>query len=251
MAFHQIHVRPGVVLTETGRTIVQMMGYCPQAAQLYVTSSKRDEPGSHHNNGDAVDFGFYDDPEPNDTDQRQAREAARWCFSVVGVAAFKEFIHSTPFSDDDGFYIRRGQRVGRSSFGETVARQHVNHIHMAMDLDKARAAVARVSGGQARSLGDGHGVPPWPLPAHHFFGLVTGPDTSHGGRRTADQPHIKEIQQRLQALGHAPRTPGWADGIFEQPTKDAVARWQRARFAALTTRFGEVWSDDWRRLFSR
>jgi len=50
-------------------------------------------------------------------------------------------------------------------------------------------------------------------------------------------------------LAFAPNIPGWADGIFEQPTKDAVTLWQHARMPD-TTLFGEVWHDDWNALFT-
>ena len=58
---------------------------------------------------------------------------------------------------------------------------------------------------------------------------------------------IKLIQQALQSKGFAPNYAGWADGVYEQPTKDAVAAWQRAKMPG-TTRFGEVWWDDWAEL---
>lgn len=91
----------------------------------------------------------------------------------------------------------------------------------------------------------------WTLPAgNHFYGLITGPDNSHGGWKSDERDDVKAIQQRLQVLGFAPKTPGWADGKFEEPTKDAVARWQRTKYASKTTRYGEVWSDDWVRLFT-
>jgi len=99
----------------------------------------------------------------------------------------------------------------------------------------------------------GH-VPPWPGPALRwgtgdYFGLVTGPAASHGGYHSNERPYVAMIQRRLQLLGFAPRTAGWADGRYEQPTADAVAAWQRARWAKFTSRYGEVWSDDWARLF--
>ncbi len=93
-------------------------------------------------------------------------------------------------------------------------------------------------------------APPWPLPANHYFGLITGPAASHGGYYVSERPFIVQIQRRLQAMGYAPRTPGWADGIYEQPTQNAVTRWQHAKWAKYTSRYGEVWSDDWQRLFT-
>lgn len=97
---------------------------------------------------------------------------------------------------------------------------------------------------------------PWPsyMPSFHFFGLVTGPAKSHGGYYVQERADVKAIQQRLIVLGYVPGitnpNSSWADGIFEQPTKDAVAAWQRKNYAATTSYYGEVWSDDWRHLFT-
>jgi hypothetical protein len=97
---------------------------------------------------------------------------------------------------------------------------------------------------------------PWPsyMQPGNFFGLITGPSVSHGGFFPNERPDVEAIQQRLIQLGFVPGVTnihsGWADGKFEQQTRDAVARWQRARYAAQTTRYGEVWQDDWARLFT-
>lgn len=93
------------------------------------------------------------------------------------------------------------------------------------------------------------GAGPFPLPRNHYFGLITGPNESHGGFYASERPHIVRIQRALQAKGYAPNYPSWADGVYEQPTKDAVAAWQRREMPG-TTRFGEVWWDDWARLLA-
>lgn len=97
---------------------------------------------------------------------------------------------------------------------------------------------------------------PWPsyVPQSEYFGLITGPNESHGGYYAIERPDVKAIQQRLITLGFVPGITNplsnWADGIYEQPTYTAVAAWQRKLYAPLTTRYGEVWSDDWSRLFT-
>lgn len=91
--------------------------------------------------------------------------------------------------------------------------------------------------------------PAWPfwMPPGQYFGLITGPAASHGGANPQEREAVFTIQHRLQMLGFAPRTAGWADGKFESATAAAVAQWQRQRMPG-TTRFGEVWPDDWRKL---
>src|SRR6185437_15333290 len=96
---------------------------------------------------------------------------------------------------------------------------------------------------------------PWPayMPAGHYFGLITGPDQSHGGFSPNEVPDVQAIQRKLIQLGfvpgHSNPDDGWADGKFEQPTADAVARFQRAKMPG-TQFFGQVWPDDWQKLFS-
>jgi hypothetical protein len=94
--------------------------------------------------------------------------------------------------------------------------------------------------------------PAWPLPAGHYFGLASGPAKSHGGFFVWERPYVRRIQRRMIKLGFVPGVrdveSDWADGVFERPTKDAVAAWQLDKWATETTRFGEVWPDDWIRL---
>lgn len=95
------------------------------------------------------------------------------------------------------------------------------------------------------------GAPAWPLPRDHYFGLITGPNESHGGFYTAEREWVRTIQRALIRKGYVPgitdpNSP-WADGVFEQPTADAVTRFQRAEMPG-TTWFGQVWWDDWAKL---
>lgn len=111
-----------------------------------------------------------------------------------------------------------------------------------------------------------HRGTPWPGPQLHFgphdhFGNINGPDESHGGAFANERPFVKMIQQRLIALGFVPGVTDvngeWADGIFDTkgnhsltgPTSEAVIRFQRAHMPG-TKFFGQVWSDDWAKLFS-
>jgi len=95
----------------------------------------------------------------------------------------------------------------------------------------------------------------WPeyMVTGHYFGLVSGPEESHGGGYEQERADVRAIQQRMIALGYVPGVTdphsGWADGVYEQPTVDAVAAWQRA--LALNTEFhGRVYLDDWYALFT-
>lgn len=88
-------------------------------------------------------------------------------------------------------------------------------------------------------------LPAWTLPAGHFYGLVSGGEDSHGGYYEAERPAIAAIQRWLIKHGYAGAvSDAWADGIFEQPTVDAVTAFQRAERPNSTDRWGEIWADD-------
>ena len=80
----------------------------------------------------------------------------------------------------------------------------------------------------------------------HYFGLISGPNESHGGKYPQERPDITAIQARLNSVGFK----CLADGVFGPRTKAAVTDWQEKFYASSTSRYGEVWSDDWKRLFT-
>ena len=88
-------------------------------------------------------------------------------------------------------------------------------------------------------------LPAWTLPSGHFYGLVSGGEDSHGGFYEGERPAIAAIQRWLIRHGYAGNVDdSWADGIFEQPTADAAARFQHAERPNSTDRWGEIWADD-------
>jgi hypothetical protein len=99
-----------------------------------------------------------------------------------------------------------------------------------------------------------HPKRPWPsyMASGHYFGDIKGPAQSHGGANAHEVPDVQAIQQKLIALGFVPGhsnvDDGWADGRFEQPTADAVTRFQRKHLPG-TQFYGQIWSDDWAVLF--
>ncbi|MEO6089290.1 MAG: hypothetical protein ABIQ18_39880 [Umezawaea sp.] len=126
------------------------------------------------------------------------------------------------------------------------ANPHTSHVHLSIMADNSYDDTRPWN---VPMLGVATpGPPPFPLPIHHYFGLISGPDQSHGGYYPAERPHIVRIQKALQHKGFAPGYAEWADGLYEQETADAVTTWQRAAMPR-TTRFGEVWFDDWAALF--
>jgi hypothetical protein len=96
---------------------------------------------------------------------------------------------------------------------------------------------------------------PWPawVPHGDYFGLITGPARSHGGIDDRERKSVRAIQARLVTLKMVPGVDdvnsGWCDGRFEKPTAKAVTRWQQEHMPD-TEFFGQVWPDDWAKLFT-
>lgn len=140
-------VNPGVTIGPVGRKVLAIAEKYPKANELYVTSGFRNEPGSHHNglswNGSptaALDFGAYDDPEPNSKDQADMRDFAKWLFDRFR-GDLAELIHTTPYPDDNGFYIQNGVW---HNFDPTTMAQHLNHVHVAMSSASADRIMAKL-----------------------------------------------------------------------------------------------------------
>lgn len=93
----------------------------------------------------------------------------------------------------------------------------------------------------------GHGaLPVWPsfIPTNQYFGLITGPNASHGGYYANEQPYVKAIQNKLNVLGYGPIA---VDGKFGPSTASAVSKFQHAHMPG-TQFYGQVWTDDYREL---
>ncbi len=128
----------------------------------------------------------------------------------------------------------------------STTQNHMDHVHALFGVDTA------IAGGSTSPASSGApALPAWSLPAGHFYGLISGPEQSHGGYYQAERPVIRAIQQRLIAKGYVPGitrvSDGWADGLFEQPTATAVAAFQHAEMPG-TQYWGQVWSDDYAQL---
>jgi nucleoid-associated protein YgaU len=157
-----LNVYSYVELNQTGTLIVELASHFPKVNEIYVTSGMDGDhgprpDGSYHYghltyNGSpaaAVDFGAYDKAGTTEGDLRM-RDLARWFEDVVpGTASIVELIHTTPFADDNGFYVKDGQRI--ASYGAATDAAHLNHVHLAMSQAQLTPALAR--------LGAPHPVP--------------------------------------------------------------------------------------------
>jgi hypothetical protein len=94
----------------------------------------------------------------------------------------------------------------------------------------------------------------FPLPANEWYGDINGPDASHGGFHASEMPTVAAIQLALIAGGFVPGitaadkadATAWSDGRFEQPTIDAVKRFQAAHGLEVD---GQVGPKTWAAMF--
>lgn len=232
-----LRVLPGVNMDSVStklKTYFERVLPADVLSKLYVTSANRGSSGVDYHE-DTGSNGAIDVAGPmNDSGQRAMQAMAR--IVIKDADLLLELIHTTPFSDDNGFYVKNGSVIG--GYGEPTNSQHLNHVHTATSESMADALLRRHPAGST-------GTPPpvsppptgppdpnkFPLPAGHYFGDINGPAQSHGGHSSApasDRYWIKAIQVKLQEKGHAPAGAGWADGLYEAPTTEAVKKFQRA-----------------------
>lgn len=127
--------RPGVVVGPLGDRMITFLQRYPKADQIYITSGRDGDHGavSHHYGLQyqgsvtaALDIGAGSPP-----DAAQMRDFAKWLYDNYSDASV-ELIHSTPFADDQGFYIKNQvKNPGGSVYGGPQAIQHFDHIHWA------------------------------------------------------------------------------------------------------------------------
>lgn len=81
----------------------------------------------------------------------------------------------------------------------------------------------------------------------NYYGDVAGPNESHGGYYLNERPTVATIQRALIAAGAVPGISdpanGWADGVYEQPTTDAVRRFQSQHGCTVDGKVGpQTWA---------
>ncbi|HSS90023.1 MAG TPA: DUF1906 domain-containing protein [Streptosporangiaceae bacterium] len=150
-----LNVYSYVELNPTGKLIVQLAAHFPKAQQIYVTSGMDGDhgpkpDGSYHyghlkhggSPAAAVDFGAYD-MAGTDKGDRRMRDLARWFEDVVpGAANIVELIHTTPYADNNGFYVKDGQVI--ASYDPETDAAHRNHVHLAMSRKQVTAVLAHI-----------------------------------------------------------------------------------------------------------
>lgn len=131
--------RPDVVLGPLGERIAKFLERYPKAGELYITSGMDGDHGarSHHyglsymgSPTAALDIGAGEPP-----DDAKMRDFAKWLYDNYAGATV-ELIHSTPFEDDQGFYVKNQRKdPGGGIYGGPQAIGHFDHVHWATSAD--------------------------------------------------------------------------------------------------------------------
>lgn len=141
-----ITVWADVQLNATSRLLMDILEFYPGKADIYITSSVRDEPGSYHSGNltyggspaVAVDIGFGGTGFP-----AKGRDVAKWLIQYAPYIV--ELIHTTPFADDNGFYVKN-QAVNNTIYDAATKAAHANHVHFATSVTLANQLLALLRG---------------------------------------------------------------------------------------------------------
>lgn len=139
-------------MPEPYELIIEIAAYAP--VKLNVTDTcptcpggwKARPPGDHHHAKKAVDFAVAMTP----AGQKKMRDFARWWLQHSGYLL--ELIHTTPFPDDDGFYVKDGRVVDEAFYGPATSAAHANHVHVAAEGARAAALLAALQTSGAKPV---------------------------------------------------------------------------------------------------
>ena len=129
-------------MPEPYELLIEIAAFAP--VKLNVTDTCPTCPGGwkarpghdHHTAKKAVDFAV---PQTA-AGQRKMRDFARWWLQHSDYLL--ELIHTTPFADDNGFYVKNGKKVDEAFFGAATSAAHVDHVHVAAEGVRASALLA-------------------------------------------------------------------------------------------------------------
>ena len=123
-----------------GERMIRFLERYPKAGEIYITSAMDGDHGqvSHHyglsyqgSPTAAIDIGAGGYP----AGSAKMRDVARWLYDNFADYTV-ELIHTTPFQDDNGFYVKNQARdPGGDIYGEATRQAHKDHVHWATSAD--------------------------------------------------------------------------------------------------------------------
>lgn len=174
----ELRILPGVNMDSHGwkmKLVWQRLLPDDLLSRMYITSAfrpyKANDESTHGYHGAGSpgnslpgDTGAEDVAAPmTDQGQRDMRDAAKILYDRFG-DRFLEIIHTTPFNDDDGFYVKDGRKYpGGAIYGSEVP-AHLDHIHTAAHEYELDRMIAELPEKPAPVIPMPTPVPPLPTP---------------------------------------------------------------------------------------
>ncbi len=142
-----------VRMNPVGELLAQILEFYPKKAEIYITSGTDSDHGSvSHHYGKlsyqgsptaALDIGGGGVTAEG---SRRMRDVAKWLYDTFASLTV-ELIHTTPYSTDQGFYVKRGSKYpGGGPYAGATARAHANHVHFATSKALAERILATLRG---------------------------------------------------------------------------------------------------------
>jgi len=143
-----------VTLNATDQLLVKILSYYPKVHEIEVTSGTDGDhgPSSYHYGGTyrGSPMGAIDLGGGATGGSVHMRDCAKWLYDNFS-RYIVELIHTTPFSDDQGFYVKNGTRhPGGGPYDAATRDAHRDHIHFATSTALASQILAEL----ATTLGD-------------------------------------------------------------------------------------------------
>jgi hypothetical protein len=144
-----VAVRPGVRIGTVGRLLWQILNRYPKRGEIAISSGYRPQESRSHHAGLSYKGSPTAALDIVAAGPARKRDVARWLYnSFAGNTV--ELIHTTPFSDDNGFYVKNQvKHPGGGPYGPQTRREHLDHVHFAT----SRALAQRILGGRAVRVG--------------------------------------------------------------------------------------------------
>ena len=125
-----VTIQPGVRVGPVGKLLLRIVNHYPRLGGLTITSGYRPGPRSHHRGlvyGNsptaAIDIAA--------SGAAPMRDLAKWLYDHFARDTV-ELIHTTPFTNDRGFYVKNQKKYpGGGPYSPATRREHRNHVHFA------------------------------------------------------------------------------------------------------------------------
>ena len=145
-----VRIDKGVVIGPVGSLLVKVLEFYSKRDEIRITSGYRPGTSDHHGglsyDGSptaAIDIAGRSSGVTPET-SRIMRDVAKWLYDKFG-GDIVELIHTTPYADDRGFYVKNQKKnPGGSIYGAATRNAHKNHVHFATSKALAEKILAQL-----------------------------------------------------------------------------------------------------------